>query len=75
MDFHRVYSEKTDRHIDIIFDQTIAFRWFLHEPRLTLCYKYCQSLFEKMPLQQAFPGIDTSSDTVTANNQLNPFKF
>ena len=33
------------------------------------------TFFEKMPLQQAFPGIDTSSDTVSANNQLNPFKF
>ncbi len=33
------------------------------------------TLFEKMPLQQAFPGIDPSSDSTTINNQLNLFAF
>ncbi len=31
------------------------------------------TLFEKMPLQQAFPGSDSSSDSTTINNQLNLF--
>jgi len=31
------------------------------------------TLFEKMPLQQAFPGSDSSSDSITINNQLNLF--
>jgi hypothetical protein len=33
------------------------------------------TLFEKMPLQQAFPGSDSSSDSTTINNQLNLFAF
>lgn len=33
------------------------------------------TLFEKMPLQQAFPGSDSSSDSITSNNQLNLFAF
>ena len=33
------------------------------------------TLFEKMPLQQAFPGSDSSSDSTTVNNQLNLFAF
>jgi transposase len=33
------------------------------------------TLFEKMPLQQAFPGYDPSSDSITVNNQLNLFAF
>jgi len=33
------------------------------------------TLFEKMPLQQAFPGIDSSSDRIAINNQLNLFAF
>ena len=33
------------------------------------------TLFEKMPLQQAFPGSDSSSDRITINNQLNLFAF
>jgi transposase len=33
------------------------------------------TLFEKMPLQQAFPGSDSSSDSITINNQLNLFAF
>jgi len=28
-----------------------------------------------MPLQQAFPGIDSSSDRIAINNQLNLFAF
>jgi len=32
------------------------------------------TLFEKMPLQQAFPGVDSSSDNITIN-QLNLFAF
>ena len=31
------------------------------------------TLFEKMPLQQAFPSSDSSSDSITINNQLNLF--
>ena len=31
------------------------------------------TIFEKMPLQQAFPGNDSSSGTTTINNQLNLF--
>ena len=31
------------------------------------------TLFEKMPLQQAFPGGDSSSDSISINNQLNLF--
>ncbi len=31
------------------------------------------TLFEKMPLQQAFPGSDSSSDSIAINNQLNLF--
>jgi len=33
------------------------------------------TLFEKMPLQQAFPGGDSSSNSTTINNQLNLFAF
>jgi len=33
------------------------------------------TLFEKMPLQQAFPGSNSSSDSITINNQLNLFAF
>jgi hypothetical protein len=33
------------------------------------------TLFEKMPLQQAFPGCDSSSDSTMLNNQLNLFAF
>jgi len=33
------------------------------------------TLFEKMPLQQAFPGSDPSSGSITINNQLNLFTF
>ena len=33
------------------------------------------TLFEKMPLPQAFPGSDPSSDSTTINNQLNLFAF
>jgi len=33
------------------------------------------TLFEKMPLQQAFPGRDSSSDRTILNNQLNLFDF
>ena len=33
------------------------------------------TLFEKMPLQQAFPGSDSSSDSTMLNNQLNLFAF
>jgi hypothetical protein len=33
------------------------------------------TLFEKMPLQQAFPGNDSSSDSTMLNNQLNLFAF
>jgi hypothetical protein len=31
------------------------------------------TLFEKMPLQQAFPGTNSSSDSIAINNQLNLF--
>ena len=33
------------------------------------------TLFEKMPLQQAFPGGDSSSNSTTLNNQLNLFSY
>ena len=33
------------------------------------------TLFEKMPLQQTFPGNDPSSNSTTLNNQLNLFAF
>jgi len=33
------------------------------------------TLFEKMPLQQAFPGVDSSSDSTNISNQLNLFAF
>ncbi|CAG4882218.1 protein of unknown function [Georgfuchsia toluolica] len=33
------------------------------------------TLFEKMSLQQAFPGRDAGSDNITFNNQLNLFAF
>jgi transposase len=33
------------------------------------------TLFEKMPLQQAFPRYAPSSDSITVNNQLNLFAF
>ena len=33
------------------------------------------TLFEKMPLQQAFPGIDSTSSSATVSNQLNLFTF
>jgi len=33
------------------------------------------TLFEKMPLQQAFPGSNSSSDSTILNNQLNLFTF
>ena len=33
------------------------------------------TLFEKMPLQQAFPGVDSRSDSIAINNQLNLFTF
>ena len=31
------------------------------------------TLFEKMPLQQAFPGSNPNSDSILFNNQLNLF--
>jgi len=167
MDFHRVYSAKTDRDIGIICDQTIALDGFYTKqdypthlrrvrfkdpetaktlvfltnqmtlPAATICALYKNrwqvelffkwikqhlrikrffgtsenavktqiwiavsayvlvaivkkrlnldaslytllqilsvTLFEKMPLQQAFPGSDSSSDSTTLNNQLNLF--
>ena len=33
------------------------------------------TLFEKTPLQQAFPGSNSGSDNITINNQLNLFAF
>ena len=33
------------------------------------------TLFEKMPLQQAFPGSDSTSGSITINNQLNLLAF
>jgi hypothetical protein len=33
------------------------------------------TLFGKMPLQQAFPGNDSSSDSTAISNQLNLFVF
>jgi len=33
------------------------------------------TLFEKMPLQQAFPGSNNGPESLTANNQLNLFAF
>lgn len=33
------------------------------------------TLFEKMPLQQAFPGSDSSSNCIIVSNQLNLFAF
>ena len=33
------------------------------------------TLFEKMPLQQAFPGGDSGSDSIILDNQLNLFAF
>jgi hypothetical protein len=33
------------------------------------------TLFDKMPLQQAFPGSNSTSDSITINNQLNLFTF
>jgi hypothetical protein len=33
------------------------------------------TLFEKMPLQQAFPGSGPSTDCITIDNQLNLFAF
>ncbi len=48
-------------------------------PTLTICALYTLlqilsvTLFEKMPLQQAFPGSDSSSNSAILNNQLNLF--
>jgi hypothetical protein len=33
------------------------------------------TLFEKMPLQQAFPGSNSRSNSTTLSNQLNLFVF
>ena len=33
------------------------------------------TLFEKMPLQQAVPRSDSSSNSITIDNQLNLFAF
>jgi hypothetical protein len=41
----------------------------------TLLQVLSVTLFEKMPLQQAFPGTDSSSDRTILNNQLNLFAF
>jgi len=41
----------------------------------TLLQVLSVTLFEKIPLQQAFPGNDSSSDNITINNQLNLFAF
>jgi hypothetical protein len=169
MDFHRVYSEKTDRDTGIICDQTIALDGFYTKqdypahlrrvrfkdaetgktlifltnqmtlPAATICALYKNrwqvelffkwikqhlrikrffgtsenavktqiwiavsvyvlvaivkkrlnldaslytllqilsvTLFEKMPLQQALPGGNSSSDSIPINNQLNLFAF
>jgi len=169
MDFHRLYSTKTDRNTGIICDQTIALDGFYTKqdypthlrrvrfkdpetgktlvfltnqmtlPAATICalYKYrwqvelffkwikqhlrikrffgtsenavktqiwtavsvyvlvaivkkrlnldaslytllqilSVTLFEKMPLQQALPGGNSSSDSIAINNQLNLFAF
>ena len=111
MDFHRVYSAKTDREIGIICDQTIALDGFYtrqdypdHLRRIrfkdpdsgktlvfltnnftlsaaTICALYTLlqvlsvTLFERMPLQQAFPGSNDKSETNNIDNQLNLFEF
>ena len=41
----------------------------------TLLQIFSLTLFEKMPIQQAFAGSDYSSDDVTISNQLNLFDF
>ena len=41
----------------------------------TLLQVLSVTLFEKMPLQQAFPGRDSSSDSTLLSNQLNLFAF
>ena len=41
----------------------------------TLLQIFSVTLFEKMPLQQAFPGRDSSSNSTAINNQLNLFAF
>ncbi len=45
----------------------------LDASRYTLLQILSVTLFEKMPLQQAFPGSNSSSDNSTINNQLNLF--
>jgi IS4 transposase len=41
----------------------------------TLLQILSATLFEKMPLQQAFPGNNSSSNPLAINNQLNLFEF
>jgi IS4 transposase len=41
----------------------------------TLLQVLSVTLFEKMPLQQAFPGDRSSSDNMGISNQLNLFSF
>ena len=41
----------------------------------TLLQIFSLTLFEKMPLQQAFPGSDYISEQSNATNQLNLFVF
>lgn len=50
-------------------------RLSIEDSLYTLLQILSVTLFEKMPLQQAFPGSDPSSGSITINNQLNLFTF
>jgi IS4 transposase len=41
----------------------------------TLLQIFSVTLFEKMPIQQAFAGRDYQSDSIMSNNQLNLFDY
>lgn len=56
--------------------------WWIVKKRLNLdasLYTFLQilsvTLFEKMPLQQAFPDVNTNSDSTNISNQLNLLAF
>jgi hypothetical protein len=50
----------------------IVKKWLQLDASLyTLLQNLSVTLFEKMPLQQAFPGSNSRSNSITLSNQLN----
>jgi len=58
-----------------LFDRELLRLLILDASLYTLLQILSVTLFEKMPLQHAFPGSDASSNSTIVSNQLNLFAF